>query len=89
MANFNSSKDNFRQRYIQLLDNDLNDSKLSKNIEKQLYNSSIRLAKSRYIKRSWSNIIFKQLYISKVRSFYSNISETSYIQNPNFKKKRL
>ena len=89
MSNFNSSQDKFRQRYIQILNSNLNNSKLSKQIEKQLYNYSIRLAKERYIRRVWSNIIFKQLYISKVRSFYSNILETSYIKNPNFKNKIL
>ena len=89
MSKFNSAQDKFRQRYIQILNSNLNNSKLSKQIEKQLYNSSIRLSKERYIRRVWSNIIFKQLYISKVRSFYSNILETSYIKNPNFKNKIL
>lgn len=89
MPNFSSTKDTFRQKYIQLLDTNLNDMKLSKRIEKQLYNYSIRLAKIKYIKREWNNPVFKNIYISKVRSFYSNISENSYIQNPNFRKKIL
>lgn len=89
MSNFSSINDTFRQKYIQLLNNDLNDVRLSKRIEKQLYNYSIRLAKSKYIKRTWNNPIFKKIYISKVRSFYSNILESSYIKNPNFKSKIL
>lgn len=89
MSSFSSTKDTLRQRYIQLLDNALDDTIMSKRVEKQLYNSSIRLAKSKYITRKWSNKIFKQLYISKIRSFYSNVSDTSYIKNPQFKQKIL
>jgi transcription elongation factor S-II len=89
MPPFSSTKDSFRHNYIQLLNKALDDITLSKQVEKQLYNSSIRLAKSRYIKRQWSNKVFKQLYISKIRSFYSNVSDTSYIQNPHFKQKIL
>ena len=59
----------------------------TKEIEKQIYNASIRVAKLRHIKRKWENAVFKSLYISKIKSFYSNISSNSYVNNPNFKDK--
>ena len=39
--------------------------------------------------RKWENPIFKELYISKIRSFYGNVNKSSYIQNPDFKDKIL
>ena len=89
MNKFSSNKDKVRTKYINLLNNELNNLELSKKIEKELYNSCIRLSKLRYIVRRWENKVFKQLYISKLRSFYCNISDKSYIKNPNFRNKIL
>ena len=41
------------------------------------------------MKRKWKNVLFKELYISKIRSFYSNLAQDSYVQNPDFKQKIL
>ena len=82
-----SNNSSIRDKHVTILDTEFNDIRLSRQIEKQLYNASIRVARERYIKRSWGNLIFEQLYISKIRSFYSNISTTSYVNNPNFKQK--
>jgi len=84
-----SNTSSIRDKHVTILDIEFNNIRLSRQIEKQLYNASIRVAKERYIKRSWGNLIFEQLYISKIRSFYSNISTTSYVNNPNFKQKIL
>ena len=74
---FTSINDPFRQKYVTILNNELDDISSTRKIEKELYNWSIKIAKSRYIERKWNNRLFKQLYISKVRSLYSNISSTS------------
>ena len=84
---FTNTGDAFRNNHVQLLCNELSNELLSRQIEQQLYNLSIRVAKQRFIKREWTNRLFKELYISKIRSFYSNISETSYIHNPEFRQK--
>ena len=84
---FLSTNDPCRNKHVLILNKELKNEALSRDIEKQLYNSSIRVAKSRYIKRIWDNLIFKQLYTSKIRSFYSNIAEDSYVKNPYFKQK--
>ena len=84
---YNSSNDAFRKKYINILNNEINDEKLSTKIEQQIYNSTIKQSKKIHIKRSWSNKIFKELYISKIRSFYSNIAKNSYVNNTTFKDK--
>jgi len=86
---FISDNDSTRNRFVSILDTEFNNEQLSRLIEQQLYNLSIRVAKDRCIKRTWCNLLFKQLYISKVRSFYSNVSTNSYVKNPHFKQKIL
>ena len=84
---FNNKDDSIRNKYVSILNNEFNNEKLSRQIEQQLYNSSIRVAKTRFIKRLWDNPLFKHLYISKIRSFYSNVATDSYVKNINFKEK--
>ena len=84
-----STEDLLRNKHVLIIDKEFNDELLSRRIEKQLYNASIRIAKERGMKRSWDNIVFKSLYISKIKSFYSNTAEGSYVNNPYFKEKIL
>jgi transcription elongation factor S-II len=84
---FNCIHDTFRAKHVSILNNELKDELLSKQIEKQLYNKTIRIAKKKIIVRKWNNPLFKHLYISKIRSFYSNVSEGSYVNNRTFKSK--
>jgi len=86
---FNSIHDPFRCNHVAILNKEFNNEALSKQIEKQLYNASIRIAKDRFIIRKWDNLLFKHLYVSKIRSFYSNIAEDSYVKNNTFKSKIL
>jgi len=74
---------------VSILNKEFKDESLSKQIEKQLYNMSIRIAKKKKYMRTWTNPLFKHLYISKIRSFYSNVSEGSYVNNLTFKSKIL
>ena len=82
-----STKDEVRNKHVNIINNELNNEHLSRNIEKQLYNVCIKQAKEKCMIRKWTNVIFKELYISKIRSFYSNLSNNSYIHNINFKDK--
>ena len=84
-----SLNDTIRNNHVSILHKELKDERLSRQIEQQLFNLSIKVAKEKCIKRNWDNVLFKQMYISKIRSFYSNICDTSYIQNPKFKDKIL
>jgi len=84
---FTSDTDTIRNNHVSILNNIFNNEKISRQIEQQLYNASIRVSKKRFIKRKWCNPLFKHLYISKIRSFYSNVSTDSYVKNINFKDK--
>jgi transcription elongation factor S-II len=84
---FVSNDDSVRNKHVILMNKEFNNETLSRLIEQQLYNVSIRVAKERFIRRRWDNPLFKQLYISKIRSFYSNIASDSYVSNNNFKTK--
>tara|TARA_B100000941_G_C28427862_1_gene512502 strand:+ start:115 stop:639 length:525 start_codon:yes stop_codon:yes gene_type:complete len=86
---FTSLNDPFRQVYVDIINKQFNNIDMSRNIEKQLYNSAIKTAKQRFIERKWNNKLFKHLYLSKIRSFYSNVAEDNYIHNKNFKQKLL
>ena len=82
---FVSNDDSVRNKHVILMNKELKNETLSRLIEQQLYNVSIRVSKERFIRRRWDNPLFKQLYISKIRSFYSNIASDSYVSNNNFK----
>ena len=86
---FDSNNDEIRQKHVQILYTELGNVALSRNIEKEIYNSTILHSKDKCMVRKWVNPVFKELYVSKIRSFYSNIKKTSYVQNPDFKDKIL
>ena len=81
---FSNSNDILRIQYVILLDKIIYDFKLSKIIEKSIYNYVIQLSKEKNIRRNWDNKLFINLYISKIRSIYSNLKKDSYIKNNNF-----
>ena len=84
-----SYNDDIRDKCAKLLYKELKDEKKSRLIEKDIYNSAIDDSKKKKIKRSWECITFKSLYLSRIRSIYSNIKSDSYIQNENFKSRIL
>ena len=73
-----------RNKSVSILDNIINDEQLSRNVEKSIYNATIKLSRKKRIKRNWANIVFKNLYISKVRSIYTNLNKDTYVHNDNF-----
>jgi len=81
---FSSDNDEFRKKIIKKLNTHINDLIITKNIEKNIYNYTIKLSKEKNINRYWSNIVFKNIYLSKIRSIYANIDKNSYIKNKNF-----
>tara|TARA_B110001469_G_C9643523_1_gene324344 strand:- start:513 stop:1040 length:528 start_codon:yes stop_codon:yes gene_type:complete len=81
----NSNKiDDRRNSCVNILNKIIKDDTLSRNIEKSIYNSVIDLCKLKNINKSWNNKIFIDLYLSKIRSIYSNIDANSYIKNDTF-----
>ena len=86
---FLNKNDKRRQFVVDKLDYYIKDESISRNIEKSIYNYTIKISIKLNIVRSWENNIFLKLYLSKVRSIYSNIKPDSYIKNTAFLKKIL
>ena len=57
-----STKDEVRNKHVSV-NKELNNERLSRNIEKQLYNVCIKQAKEKCMIRKWDNIIFKRASI--------------------------
>ncbi len=71
-------RESISQKLSHLVDND---TATAKNIEIGIFNSCIREAEQRGIVKKWENKHFKNLYLSKTMSIYSNLKQDSYIGN--------
>ena len=78
---YSNNSDQIRIKIVIKFNNILNNLKLSKIIEKSIYNYVIDVYKNKNILRLWSDNVFKQLYINKCISIYSNLNNDSYIKN--------
>lgn len=81
MTKFSNHTDVKRNTMVKYINQTINDIKISRKVEKGIYNYVIRVSKERNIQRSWENIMFTNLYQSKILSVYSNIDKDSYIKN--------
>ena len=70
-----------RERMIELFNNVLEDDKISRRVERGVYNYTIDKAEKNQITKQWTNNIFKQIYIDKCRSIYTNLDKKSYVKN--------
>ena len=84
---YTSHTDGFREKGVQKLKCIVKNEKMSRNIEKGIYNYTIELAKQKNIVRLWDNPVFKNIYLNKLISVYSNLKKNSYIGNKNLLKK--
>tara|TARA_B110000285_G_C14891203_1_gene498646 strand:- start:101 stop:631 length:531 start_codon:yes stop_codon:yes gene_type:complete len=84
MEKYSNSNDEERKKMVTYIDKVIENRKLSKKVEKSIYNYVIALSKERNIQRRWTNCIFKKLYHSKIISIYSNLKTDSYIENNSF-----
>jgi transcription elongation factor S-II len=71
-ANTNTGK--FREQLRKELNRFIKNKKKSTNIEKSIYNFTIKVAKEKNIIKKWDNKYFKQIYIDKFRSIYYNLN---------------
>lgn len=84
-----SYKSNIRNSSCNLFYKILNDDSKSRQMEKDIYNSCLKYANENGIIKSWDNIVFKKLYVSRIRSIYTNLKSDSYLGNKNFLNKIL
>ena len=64
----------FRNNIISKLDVILNNRKHSSNLEKGIYNYSLKQASSRKVIKKWDNVYFVQIYIDHLKSVFMNIN---------------
>ena len=81
MSLYSNNNDEHRMKMVIKFDQLINDIKISKNIEKNIYNYIIEVSKNRDIVRSWKNKVFYNLYINKSLSIYINLNKKSYLKN--------
>jgi len=68
-----ANPDVFRQNIRQKLNSFLQDEKNSSNLEKGIYNFSLKEADSRKVVKKWDNKYFVRIYVDHFRSIYSNL----------------
>jgi DNA-directed RNA polymerase subunit M/transcription elongation factor TFIIS len=81
---FSSLNDEIRDKSVKKINIYIKNEYISRCIERDIYNTTINICKEKNIKRYWDNHIFKNLYLNKCVSLYSNINPDTYIQNKTF-----
>ena len=74
------SAESFRENIRSKLSLILGDEKLSVNLEKGVFNYSIKEANNRKIIKKWENPAFVQIYTDRLRSVYINLKNTELIK---------
>jgi transcription elongation factor S-II len=69
IANPDSFRENIRKKFTTILQDDT----MSINLEKGVYNYTIKEANIRKIVKKWENPAFAQLYLDRLRSIYINL----------------
>ena len=57
----------------------LSDHKIAINLEKAIYNYTIKEATQRKILKKWDNTLFAQIYIDRLRTVYINLKNTALL----------
>ena len=78
---FSNRDDSKRNMMVSFINKCIGDMKISRKIEKGIYNYVITISKEKNIQRSWENTMFINLYRSKILSVYSNLDSKAYIGN--------
>jgi transcription elongation factor S-II len=86
---YSNIQDPHRSPYVSLFQKTIPNLVICRQIEQGCYNYSIRKAIESHQERRWSNRLFKEIYLGKVRSLYANLQRDSYVQNRDFLDKVL
>ena len=65
---------NIRNTSCNMFNKIIQNDKKSRQMEKDIYNSCLKYAGEKNIIKSWENNIFKSLYLSRIRSIYTNLN---------------
>jgi transcription elongation factor S-II len=75
IENPESFRGNIRNKLQELLDSE----KKAINLEKGIYNYSLKEANSRKVVKKWDNPYYVQIYLDRLRSIYLNLSKDSLL----------
>ena len=67
----------FRANLVKNLNKIIKNEKIASNVEKGIFNYTIKTCKKRNIVRKWDNKYFVQIYIDRFKSIYVNINPKS------------
>ena len=77
-------RDKVSNKLIHLLSKYGLDDNTAINIEKGIYNNTIQYCNSKNIVKKWDNNFFRNIYLMRAISIYSNLDPESYIENNRF-----
>jgi transcription elongation factor S-II len=73
----------FRSNVVEKIDEILSNNKNSKNLEKGIFNYSLKEAEYRKIIKKWDNTQFVQIYINHLRSIMVNLKNPAILEQIN------
>jgi transcription elongation factor S-II len=67
--------ENFRANIRKKIDEKLNNQKASLNLEKGIFNYTLKEAEQRKIVKKWDNKFFVQIYLNHLKSIFNNLND--------------
>lgn len=77
------NSDKFRSNIRSKLNDILNNEKNSNNLEKGIFNYSLNEAKNRKVVKKWDNPYFVQIYLDRLRSIFTNLTNKNLLEQLN------
>ena len=81
---FTKNLNEIRSKTIGILHDLLKEKRKINSIEQGVYNYCIEMSIQSDVIPRWDNQVFRNMYINKVRSIYTNLKKQSYVNNNNF-----
>ena len=78
MSKFNrkiNDPDGFRENVVNKLNTILNNKKICENLEKGIYNYTLKVCEEKNLLKKWTNESFVLLYIEKLRTLIINLKD--------------
>ena len=84
MSKFNrkiNDPDGFRENVVNKLNTILNNKKICENLEKGIYNYTLKVCEDKNLLKKWTNESFVLLYIEKLRTLIINLKDNDLLAN--------
>jgi len=73
----------FRDNVVKKMFHNINDSTVAINLEKAIFNYSLKEAKRRKILKKWENKKFQRIYLDRLKSIYINLKNPNLLKQIN------